>query len=68
MLGDGIVSFGTPVSTRPARKENASPKIVRDTPTFPSTWRAAAMNSMSPSSLWKETFTLSSAVEIPSSA
>ena len=67
MLGDGIVSFGTAPSAHSWRNENASPKIVSETPSLPSTCKAAAMNSMSPASLWKETLTLSSAVEMPSS-
>ena len=67
MLGDGIVSFGVPAVTVCCRNVNASPKIVCDRPTRPLTCIAAAMNSMSPSSLWNCTRTLSSAVPMPSS-
>ena len=68
MLGEGIVSFGTPVVAQSRTKANASPKIVSETPTFPATCAMGVMNSMSPCSLWKETFTLSSARMMPSSA
>ena len=68
MLGDGIVSFGTASAAHSWRNVNASPKMVCETPTSPSTCSAGAMNSMSPLSLWNVTLTLSSAVEIPSSA
>jgi len=51
MLGDGIVSFGTFVVTVSFRNVKSSPKIVFDTPSLPSTWSAAGVNSISPSSL-----------------
>ena len=41
MLGDGIVSFGTASVTVCCKNENASPKIVFDTPSLPSTCNAA---------------------------
>ena len=48
MLGDGIVSFGTLVVTVFCRNEKSSPKIVRETPSGPSTCSAAGVNSSSP--------------------
>jgi hypothetical protein len=51
MLGEGIVSFGKLVVTVSFRNAKSSPKIVFETPSFPSTCSAAGVNSTSPSSL-----------------
>ena len=68
MLGDGIVSFGTFVVTVSRRNENASPKIVFETPSLPSTCSAAGVNSMSPFSLWNLTAMWPASFVIPSSS
>ena len=67
MLGDGIVSFGTVVVTVCCRNWNASPKIVFDTPSFPSMCSAAGVNSMSPCSLWNLTAMWPASFVMPSS-
>jgi hypothetical protein len=51
MLGEGMVSFGTFRVTCSCRYRKSSPKIVFETPSFPSTCSAAGVNSISPSSL-----------------
>ncbi len=67
MLGDGIVSFGWFVVTVSRRNSNASPKIVVDTPSLPSTCSAAGVNSISPSSLKNLTAMCPASLLIPSS-
>jgi hypothetical protein len=68
MLGDGIVSFGIAAVAICCRKRNASPKIVSDTPSLPSTWSAAGVNSISPCSLKNFTAMWPASFEIPSSS
>ncbi len=69
MLGEGIVSLGvTPSETWSRRNEKASPKIVSEIPSRPSTFSAAGVKSSSPSAFLKCTFRLSEALLIPSSA
>ena len=46
MLGEGIVCLGTAVLTVSDRKRKSSPKIVSETPSLPSTFSAAEVNSM----------------------
>ena len=51
MLGEGTVSFGVLVVTVSRRKAKSSPKIVCSSPIRSSTWIAAGVNSIVPSSL-----------------
>ncbi len=53
MLGLGIVSLGVAPSTACWRNLKSSPKIVSDTPSLPSTFSAAGVKSISPSSFLK---------------
>ena len=68
MLGDGMVNLGVAVVVASSRKANASPKIVSERPTFPSTFSDGGANSIVPSSLRNCTCSVSSVTfEIPSS-
>ena len=68
MLGDGIVSFGTPVVADSCTNEKASPKIVCETPTFAVDVGDGRHELDVAVGVVERTFILSSAVVTPSSA